>query len=608
MASWDDFSHLELQQTAERWLEALEAALADRDYDRAASLLRSDGFWRDLLTFSWDFTTLIGVAEVRSWLGETLDRSPPTNLRLEGAPYVSMLADIAQTLDFFFTFETELALGRGHVRLVRGDDDGGSPRAFTMFTSIKDLKAFPETAGRNRLSEYPEDWVGAAGAGKDGDPDVIIVGAGQAGLMLGARLRQLDVNTLIVERAAHVGDIWRKRYRTLKLHNDISMNHFPYLPFPESWPTYLPKDKVADWLEFYARAMDLNIWTSTTFRDAEFDPVERVWTVRLQLADGSTRIMKPRHIVSAMGVAGLPRVPDIPGLDEFGGTLLHSSQPFDDIDVDGKKVVVVGAGTSAHDIAQNFCTRGGEVTMIQRSSITVLSLEPSGQRVYQLYRNNDGIRPIVDTDMIGAATPYPLLARLHQPLSRSIQEEDRELLDRLRSVGFLLDNGEDDTGFYLKLLRYHAGYYLNIGASDMIADGRIKIRSGVGVERLTATQVHLSDGSALDAEVVVLATGYQPLQEQVRTLFGDNVADKLGPIWGIGEDHELRNMYAPTAQENFYVLGGGFPAARFYSKFTALYIKADLSGMVPHDCREKRRRGASDEASPRELDHVRNGQ
>ncbi|UZW57466.1 NAD(P)/FAD-dependent oxidoreductase [Sphingobium sp. JS3065] len=604
MSGWDALSPSELRHGAESWLQTLEQALAEGDYDRAAALLKPDGYWRDLLTFDWKFTTVHGTAEIRSWLGETLHRSPPHNLRVEGAPYVSMLADIAQTLDFFFTFETEIAFGRGHVRLVRPEHGSDSPRAFTMFTSMRDLKAFPETAGRNRLREYPEENRGAIGTGEEGDPDVIIVGAGQAGLMLGARLRQLDVKTLIVERAAAVGDTWRKRYRTLKLHNDISMNHFPYLPFPENWPTYLPKDKVADWLEFYAKAMDLDIWTSTSFQDAEFDPVERVWTVRLQLADGSTRIMKPRHIVSAMGVAGLPRMPNIPGLDDFRGTLLHSSQPFDDIDVDGKKVVVVGAGTSAHDIAQNFCSRGADVTMIQRSSITVLSLEPSGQRVYQLYRDNDGVRPIVDTDMIGAAVPYPLLARLHQPLSRSIQEADSELLDGLRKVGFLLDNGEDDSGFYLKLLRYHAGYYLNIGASDMIVEGRIQVRPGVGVERLTEAQVVLSDGSTLDAEIVVFATGYQPLQEQVRKLFGDAVADKLGPIWGIGEDRELRNMYAPTAQENFYVLGGGFPAARFYSKFTALYIKADLNGMVPHDRKGKDdRAGAA--APSRELEQAR---
>ncbi|AEG50940.1 FAD-dependent pyridine nucleotide-disulfide oxidoreductase [Sphingobium chlorophenolicum L-1] len=581
MTGWDELSPSVLRHIAESWLDALEEALTRNDIDRATALLKPDGYWRDLLTFNWDFTTAHGADQIRAMLVRAVQHDSPRNFRVEGAPRASMLGDIAPTLDFFFTFETKVALGRGHVRLVRDEGASGRSVAFTVLTSMNDLKDFPEPVGPTRLRELRENAPDAAGAGEAGDPDVVIVGAGQAGLMLGARLRQLNVKTLIVERGAKVGDTWRKRYRTLKLHNDIAMNHFPYLPFPENWPTYLSKDKVADWLEFYATAMDLDIATSTVFEDAKFDPVERVWTVKLMLADGTSRTLKAKHMVSAMGVAGLPRIPKIAGLDQFRRTLLHSSQPFDEIDVEGKKVVVVGAGTSAHDIAQNFCTRGGDVTMIQRSSITVLSLEPGAQRVYQLYRDNDGIRPINDTDVIGASIPFPLLARLHQPLSRSIQEQDRKLLDGLRKVGFLLDNGEDDSGFYMKLVRYHAGYYLNVGASDLIIEGKIKVRSGQGVARLTETQVILDDGSAIDADIVVLATGYHSLQEQVRKLFGSEVANRIGPIWGIGEDGEMRNMYAPTAQPNFYVLGGGFPTARYYSKFTALYIKADLEGLVP---------------------------
>jgi putative flavoprotein involved in K+ transport len=107
------------------------------------------------------------------------------------------------------------------------------------------------------------------------------------------------------------------------------------------------------------------------------------------------------------------------------------------------------------------------------------------------------------------------------------------------------------------------------------------LKSGVEIERLTQTTAAFSDGSSLDLDVLVLATGYQPLQEAVRTMFGDNVADRVGPIWGIGSDGELRNMYARTAQEGFFVAGGGFPAARMYSQYTAMLIKADVEGLRP---------------------------
>jgi hypothetical protein len=213
--------------------------------------------------------------------------------------------------------------------------------------------------------------------------------------------------------------------------------------------------------------------------------------------------------------------------------------------------------------------------------VTVVSLEPSSVRPYELYRQNDGVRPIADTDLMAASVPYPLLARLHQPLSRQMMDDDKELLAGLRKIGFLLDNGEDDTGYFLKLLRYQAGYYLNIGASDLLIQGKIKLKSGVDIVALNPKQVDFSDGTSLTVDIIVLATGYKPLQEWVRAMFGDEVADRVGPIWGIGEDGELRAMYARTGQEGFYVAGGGLPGARAYSHYTALLIKAAVEGLLP---------------------------
>jgi putative flavoprotein involved in K+ transport len=231
--------------------------------------------------------------------------------------------------------------------------------------------------------------------------------------------------------------------------------------------------------------------------------------------------------------------------------------------------------------------------MLQRSSVTVVSLEPSSVRPYELYRQNDGVRPIADTDLMAASVPYPLLARLHQPLSRQMMEDDKELLAGLRKIGFLLDNGEDDTGYFLKLLRYQAGYYLNIGASDLLIEGKIRLKAGVDIMALKSKEVIFSDGTSLAADIIVLATGYKPLQEWVRAMFDDEVANRVGPIWGIGEDGELQAMYARTGQEGFYVAGGGLPGARAYSHFTALLIKAALEGLL--SSRPSRRREGSRE-------------
>jgi cation diffusion facilitator CzcD-associated flavoprotein CzcO len=568
------------------WLAALGDALDRRDFSRVTALVHTDGYWRDLLTFGWVFKTCHGRDAIAAWLPRAFEGNPARDFRIEAEPFRGRIGE-HDTIEFFIRFDTPLAHGRGYVRLIEGS--AGTPQALTVLTTMHELKAFPQATGRNRFREDMratsrslENWRDRREAAADfstRDPDVLVIGAGQSGLMMAARLRQMNISTLVIDRCERIGDIWRKRYRTLKLHNEICMNHFPYMPFPDNWPVYIPKDKLADWFEFYAEAMELNIWTRTTILGGRYDAAQRRWDAQIQLADGTTRTMHPRHIVVAMGVSGLPNIPKLDGAENFAGPILHSSGDSDSLDVGGKSVLVVGAGTSAHDIAHNLHLRGARVTMLQRSPITVVSLEPSSVRAYELYRRNDGVRPLADTDTMVAAVPYDLLRRLHVPLSRSMQEDDKALLDALRVRGFLLDNGEDDTGYFLKLLRSQSGYYLNVGASDLIVEGAIGLKAGVGIARLERKRVVFSDGSALDADIVVLATGYHPMQEAVRLLFGDGVADRA--VWGVGPDNELNAMYARTAQPGLFFAGGGFPAARSYSPYTAMLIKADLAGMLP---------------------------
>lgn len=579
------------RQAAENWLARLGASLEEKDYAAAADMMHEDGYWRDLLTFRWRFENFHGVAEITAWLRTVIGSTLMHNFRIEEDPAVGSIGEHSETLDFFFRFETEIANGRGFVRLVPDHKSWRCPKAFTLLTSMKELKAFPEATVQSRFREdlriasnHAENWLDRRNAARlfeNNDPDVLVIGGGLAGLMLAARLGQLDINTLVVEKTPRIGDIWRNRYRALRLHNEICMNHFAYIPFPESWPVYIPKDKLANWMEFYAESMELNVWTGTTVLGGEYDNAAKRWTVRLRMPDGRFRTMRPINVAMALGVSGLPNIPHLEGRDSFGGEILHSSGPVDELNVKDRSILVVGAGTSGHDLAQDFHLRGAHVTMLQRSPVTVVSLEPSSVRPYELYRRNDGVRPIYDTDLMAASVPYPLLARLHKPLSHQMQEDDKELLDGLRKVGFLLDNGEDDTGYFLKLLRYQAGYYLNIGASDLIVAGKIKVRSGVEIKRLAKKRVIFSDGSSLETDGIVLATGYRPLEESVRAMFGHDVADRVGPIWGIGSDGEACGIYAETGQEGFYATGGGIPGARAYSRYTALLIKASLEGLRP---------------------------
>ncbi len=455
---------LDSRAALQGWMTAFSDALAQDDYERAAACFMPDGYWRDFLAFTWDIQTFHHSSEVAAALRRTRPTSGARDFRLDGDAILGRIAIFGETVESFFTFETQVGRGRGYVRLLPDPERPGSFKAETMLTTMQELKQFPERTGRGRPRKdmgVParglENWLDrrmAAREFNDRDPEVVIIGAGQAGLTLAARLGQLDVDTLVVDRMDRVGDNWRKRYHSLALHNQIYQNHLPYMPFPDTWPVYIPKDMIADWFEFYVTSMELNVWTKTTFLGAEYDEAEKRWTVRLQKHDGTVRTMRPSHVVMAVGVSGIPKMPTVKGQDEFAGAIMHSSRFDSSIDVAGKTALVVGAGNSAHDVAQELELRGADVTMLQRSSTTVVSIEPSSSRATTLYRDNAGRRPIEDLDMMSASIPFDLQRQLHGPLSRSMAEDDKDLLDGLRKAGFRLDNGEDDTGFYMKLVRY----------------------------------------------------------------------------------------------------------------------------------------------------------
>ncbi len=572
----------------QEWMTAFSDALAQGDYQRAADCFMPDGYWRDFLAFTWDMQTFHHTSEVAAALRRTHPACGARDFRLDGDAIAGRIAIFGPTVESFFNFSTNVGSGRGYVRLLPDPERPGSFKAETMLSTMRELKKFPERTARGRRKDMGvpqrglENWLDrrmAARAFRDRDPEVVIIGAGQAGLTLAARLGQLDVDTLVVDRMARVGDNWRKRYHSLALHNQIYQNHLPYMPFPDTWPVYIPKDMIADWFEFYVTSMELNVWTKTAFLGAEYDPAGKRWTVRLQQADGTVRTMRPSHVVMAVGVSGIAKMPKFEGQDEFTGAIMHSSRFDSTVDVAGKTALIVGAGNSAHDVAQELVLRGADVTMLQRSSTTVVSIEPSSSRATTMYRDNAGLRPIDDLDLMSASIPFDLQRQLHGPLSHSMAEDDKELLDGLRRAGFRLDNGEDDTGFYMKLVRYLGGYYLNVGASDLIIEGKIKLKHAP-VERLTATEVVFTDDTTLAADMIVLATGWQPLQEAVRDMFGDMIADRVGPIWGPGPKGELRNMWSRTAQPGFYVMGGTLTMCRSFSRYTALLIKATLEGLV----------------------------
>ena len=424
---------------ADNWLAQFEEALGKPDEALLKSLFHPDSYWRDVLALSWNIQTLNGRDAILKALPPLARSAGPSGFAIapdRAAPRKVMRAG-TNAIEAIFKFETKVGRGSGIIRLIPDADDGNRLKAWTLLTELGELKGFEEQLGVNRPrgNAYSRDFRGpnwldlrkASAEYADHDPTVLVIGGGQSGLSIAARLKQLNVDTLIVDREKRIGDNWRKRYHALTLHNQVQVNHLPYLHFPPNWPTYIPKDKLANWFEAYVEAMELNFWTETEFEGGVYDEKDGRWTVTLRRADGSKRTMHPRHVVLATGVSGIPSVPEIAGLKDFAGKVMHSSQYDDGENWKGKRAIVIGTGNSGHDIAQDLHSSGANVTLFQRSSTLIVSIEPSAQLVYAPY--NEGT--LEDNDLIATSMPLKLARKSHALTAEKSKALDKELLDGL---------------------------------------------------------------------------------------------------------------------------------------------------------------------------------
>ncbi|OXM63374.1 MULTISPECIES: NAD(P)/FAD-dependent oxidoreductase [Amycolatopsis] len=577
------------QARVDAWLARFEAALAARDVEAAAGLFAVDSFWRDLVAFTWNIKTVEGREGVADLLSACLDDADPSGFRTTETP-----TEADGVTEAWLEFETATGRGKGHLRLT---DEG----AWTFLTSLRELKGFEEPQRerrpkgvrhgvvRGRRSWAEERELEKAELGYERQPYVVVIGGGQGGIALGARLRQLGVPALVLDRHERPGDQWRKRYQSLCLHDPVWYDHLPYLPFPENWPVFAPKDKIADWLEMYTRVMDVPYWTRSEVKSASYDEDTAQWTVTVDRA-GETVVLTPKQLVFATGMSGKPNIPSFPGMDVFEGEQHHSSQHPGPDAYAGKKAVVIGSNNSAHDICAALWEHGADVTMVQRSSTHVVksdSLMEIG--LGDLYSERAVANGITTdkADMVFASLPYRIMHQFQIPVYEQIKQRDADFYERLEKAGFLHDWGDDGSGLFMKYLRRGSGYYIDVGASELVAGGDIKLVRGQ-VDHLARDAVVLSDGTELKADLVVYATGYGSMNGWVADIAGQEMADRVGKCWGLGSgttkdpgpwEGEQRNMWKPTQQPGLWFHGGNLHQSRHYSLYLALQLKARYEGI-----------------------------
>ncbi|RJG44223.1 NAD(P)/FAD-dependent oxidoreductase [Mesorhizobium sp. DCY119] len=581
------------QKTLTDLLDRFGKALAAGDIDTAVSLFQEDCYWRDLVTFTWNIKTMEGPDQVRQMLEKQLAATKPEKWALAEGEDVTEADGI---VDGWITFETNVARGYGHIRLKDG-------RIWTLLTTMSELKGHEEPLGfarpmgakhgssKNRKTWKEEREEEASELGFSRQPYCVIVGGGQGGIALGARLRQLGVSTIIIERNERAGDSWRKRYKSLCLHDPVWYDHLPYIDFPKNWPVFAPKDKIGDWLEMYTKVMELNYWSSTECKSASYDEKTKEWTVVVE-RDGKEIVLKPKQLVLATGMSGKANMPKIKGMDIFKGDQQHSSKHPGPEKYAGKKVVVVGSNNSAHDICAALWEAGADVTMLQRSSTHIVKSDSLMEIGLGSLYSEQAVEAGMTTrkaDLIFASLPYRIMHEFQIPVYNAIRERDADFYKRLEKAGFMLDFGDDESGLFMKYLRRGSGYYIDVGASELVANGSIKLKSGVDVKELTENSVILTDGTELPADLVVYATGYGSMNGWAADLISKEVADKVGKVWGLGSnttkdpgpwEGEQRNMWKPTQQEALWFHGGNLHQSRHYSQYLSLQLKARQEGIA----------------------------
>ena len=572
------------------WLAALDTALKRGDAAAASALFNDESYWRDMVSFTWNIATAEGNAKVREMIERAVLPTKPSGWQLDGEA-----TEAGGVTEAWIKFETAVARGYGHLRLMGG-------KCWTLLTTMTELKGFEEAKGavRERGVVHGADpsrktWLERraqeeAELGIKTQPYCVIIGGGQGGIGLGARMRRLGIPTIIVEKNPKPGDSWRNRYKSLCLHDPVWYDHMPYLPFPDHWPVFAPKDKIGDWLEMYTKVMELNYWSSTTATSAQYDDASAEWSVKVERG-GKTITLRPKHLVLATGMSAVPNVPKIPGAEDFKGDLHHSSKHPGAEGYRGKKCVVIGSNNSAHDICAALWENGADVTMVQRSSTHVAKSDSLMDLALGGLYSDAAVKAGVTTDkadLIFASLPYKILHTLQIPVYEEMAKRDADFYKRLEKAGFLHDFGEDGSGLFMKYLRRGSGYYIDVGASELVADGKIKLKTGVAVERIKERSIQFSDGSELPADLIVLATGYGSMNGWAAQLISKDVADKVGKCWGLGSntkkdpgpwEGELRNMWKPTHQEALWFHGGNLHQSRHYSQFLSLQLKARMEGI-----------------------------
>ncbi|KAI0537062.1 flavin-binding monooxygenase [Xylaria digitata] len=568
---------VDVENICARWLESLDKCFVSKSFDDLSRLFIENCWWRDIIGLSWDFTSKHGHNAITSFL--TNAPNPITELRLiqEGG-LNPLLLDIDGMIwaHAAFTFQHQHGEGKGIIRLIHVSESEW--KAWLVSTQLERLHinnnptALNSTAFHDEVSKAESDVL-----------QVLIVGAGQAGLALGARLKSMGIRALIVDKNHRIGGAWTNRYQSVKLNTPKYTDHFPFMKLPGEGPQYMSGEEMVQFMEVYGQKMGLDIELGTEVTKAKYDPDTRRYRVEAQRRESEKHVFSTKHVVLATSVFSEEAIiPEIASPDLFHGLVYHSGKHRSASQVpnlSNKRVVVVGCGSTGHDIAADFVSGGAkEVTMFQRNPIFSVS-DKAIETILLPIWNMEGL-DTEEADVLGNSLPLKLIRTISIDLTRLMCVHDGATIDGLKKAGMALKTGEDGYGLADYQLIHGGRFYIDRGASQMIVDGRIKIRRCEGgISAFCPDGLILADGTKIDAGVVVYATGYRWPQVIVERIMGQDIASKVGAIGSLDDENERVGWWRPTGAPGFWYMTGSFLWCRQFSLSLALQITAIEGGL-----------------------------
>ncbi|KAJ6584489.1 hypothetical protein B0H19DRAFT_1105243 [Mycena capillaripes] len=543
-------SSTEAQTIASLWVHDFEL-LVNSDQE-AAVCLAADCCLRDLLVFSPTFRMLEGREKIGLHLAANSKRPKFFSFTIMPGVTIKAIAANLHLIQGRVNFEDASVICTTIFTLAfRGDC---SWKCWALFMVVNGLKR-----------ETPRTNVGA-------QIDTLVIGAGQAGLSIAAQLQHMDHSVCVVEKNNRVGAPWRDRYETLHINTPKDFSHLPFFPFPDDWPMFPSGTMVADHLERYPQVLGLVVRTGTEVLRTDYNEHSKTWTVWLRRMDTEFTLTSS-HLVVATGVDNLgglkPNLPKVSGLEDFQGTILHSTAVRSVHQWIGRRVVVFGAASSGHDISMALLNHGAaEVTMIQRAPTAVISREVLLKSFPDLYTGEN--KPPIDVaDLLYLAFPTPISKVLRSAMMKELVLVDEALHLNLRKSGFQLPTGKSD--FIERLTVRRGGYYIDNGCCELILNGKVQVRQYDEIESVVADGISFIDGRRLNADAIVLATGFQS-DSKPAAFLNNSVYEKTGNIRGINEEGEAVGLWCPSGHDHLWFAGGDLFNCRFYSRLLALQI------------------------------------